>query len=252
MKLKNILLASAFLSTAALAQSPDDVSFPDINNAWLKNGTFVDVANLRAMGHGMSPNQVRELISYPHFQEGFGLSNWNYIFNFRTGKGEEFVTCQYQVQFKDSKSNAMYWKDNQCEKYLNQTPITVTKNHPITLNSDGLFAFGRSDFGDLQPTGRDNLQKLANQIKSSNDKINSIEVIGYTDRLGSAARNNQLSLARANTVKQYLVDQGISANLIRTQGAGSSKAVVDCNGIQNAALIRCLMPNRRIEVKVND
>lgn len=251
MKLKNILLAAAFLSTAALAQNADEVRFPDMKSAWLKDGTFVNVANLRHMGRGMSADQVRELISYPHFSEGFTLSNWNYIFNFRTGRGDEFVTCQYQVQFKDGKSSAMYWKDNQCEAYLKEKAVVVNQTHPITLNSDGLFAFGRSGLNDLQPTGRENLQNLVNQMKTGYSKIRSVEVIGYTDRFGSVASNMQLSLARANSVKSYLVAQGISANLIRTQGAGSSKSVVNCPGSKSAAVIGCLMPNRRIEVSIN-
>ena len=46
---------------------------------------------LRRIAPGMTKNQVRELISYPHFSEGlFGPREWNYIFNFRTGKGAEF------------------------------------------------------------------------------------------------------------------------------------------------------------------
>jgi OmpA-OmpF porin, OOP family len=95
-----------------------DVSFPDADGAWLKGGTFIDVEQLRRIGRGMTKNQVRELISYPHFGEGlFGPREWDYLFNFRTGKGDEFVTCHYKLVFKDGLSDAMYWKDPACADY---------------------------------------------------------------------------------------------------------------------------------------
>ena len=66
-------------STAVFAQSnPQEVTFPELERAWLKGGTFINVEQLKRIGRGMTANQVRELISYPHFNEGFALSNWNY------------------------------------------------------------------------------------------------------------------------------------------------------------------------------
>ena len=255
MKLLQKLMLAALLSlgvSAAYAGTDmdnQDVEFPEMDRAWLESGTFVDVENLRRMGHGMTPNQVRELISYPHFSEGMALSNWNYIFNFRTGAGEEFVTCQYQVQFEDRKSSKMYWKDNQCEQFLGAKPTNVT--HPITLSADGLFAFGRSGFNDLQATGRQRLAELAGQLKTGFSTVRGVEIIGHTDRVGSDASNMQLSIARANTVKQYLVSQGIDGRVIRTSGMGEAQPVVFCAGAATPAVVACLMPNRRIEVSVN-
>jgi outer membrane protein assembly factor BamE (lipoprotein component of BamABCDE complex) len=39
------------------------VDFPDMDQAWLKGGTFVDIEQLRRIAPGMTKNQVRELIS---------------------------------------------------------------------------------------------------------------------------------------------------------------------------------------------
>ncbi len=98
-----------------------EVCFPDQDKAWLKNGTYVNVENLRRMNVGMNENQVRELISYPHFSEGFlRPSVWNYVFNFRTGAGREYMTCQYQVQYKDGLTANLFWNKPGCADVLTQ------------------------------------------------------------------------------------------------------------------------------------
>ena len=106
----------------------EDIVFPEAGSAWLKNGAFVDVEQLRRMGRGMTKNQVRELISYPHFNEGlFGPKEWDYLFNFRTGKGDEFTTCQYKVVFKDGLSDAMYWKQPACAAFVQAKLADVSR-----------------------------------------------------------------------------------------------------------------------------
>ena len=106
-------------------------------------------------------------------------------------------------------------------------------------------------FKDLQQTGRENLFNLAGQIKSGYKTIRSISITGYTDRIGSISSNQVLSLARANTVKQYLISQGVDGSLIQALGAGSNNPVVNCPGLKSPSVVACLMPNRRIEVSVN-
>ncbi len=69
-----------------------------------------------------------------------------------------------------------------------------------------------------------------------------VKVNGHTDNTGSDAINNALSLKRAESVKAYLVKQGIAADRITTQGFGSSKPIA-CNDNAEAR-----SKNRRVEV----
>ena len=240
------------------------VNFPDMDKAWLKGGTFVDIEQLRRIHTGMTKNQVRELISYPHFSEGlFGPREWNYIFNFRTGKGQEYVTCQYMVHFdQDVRSQDFHWKGPNCEALLNPpaavaaAPIAaVPVAAPVaprkfTLGADGLFRFDGGHAPDLLPEGRRKIERLAADIRQHGVKA-SITVIGHTDRLGSEAYNNTLSLERANTVRELLVQQGIAASAIRAVGAGEQQPVVQCQGnTATPQLVSCLQPNRRVEIEV--
>lgn len=262
--LKCIVALSTVLSFSALAQvtavsdkninnvSEANLTWPSPNDAWLKNGTFVDVEQLRRVGAKLNKDQVRELISYPQFSEGFfHPRTWNYLFNFRTGKDSDYVTCQYQVHFdKNEQVDGTFWRDRQCEAYLKEVKVAMTQKHPLVLSADGMFAFGKSGFSDLQESGRVNLRQLAGQIKAGYKTLRSIEIVGYTDRFGSEESNLQLSINRAATAKQYLMSQGIDGNLIRTKGAGASNPVVTCEGSKSPKVIDCLLPNRRLEINV--
>jgi len=240
---------------------PKDDEFPAPSSATWPQGTFPSVEALRAMRTGMGKDQVRELLSWPHFSEGMaGVREWNYIFHFRTGAGPEYVTCQYMVRFnKDVLANGMYWKGPNCAALLNPataTPVAKPAVLPaqaarkITLGADGLFRFDGGSLADLLPEGRRKLDALAGDIKSSVKSVEAIKVTGHTDRLGSNAYNHALSLARANTVRDYLVQAGVAAQNVQVQGKGESEPKVQCAQTARAALIDCLAPNRRVEIEV--
>jgi len=116
-----------------------------------------------------------------------------------------------------------------------------------TLGADGLFRFDGSSLADLMPEGRRKLDVLAADIKATD----AVKVIGHTDRLGSQAYNNALSLARANTVRSYLAQAGVPAQRIQVEGRGESEPKVQCAQARRADLIACLAPNRRVEIEVS-
>ena len=77
-----------------------------------------------------------------------------------------------------------------------------------------------------------------------------ITITGYTDRIGASAYNHKLSLRRADAVKEYLVTKGISADRLQVKGMGEENPVVTCDGVKKRAeLIKCLEPNRRVEIE---
>lgn len=69
-----------------------------------------------------------------------------------------------------------------------------------------------------------------------------LTVVGHTDRVGNAQSNDALSLKRAQTVGQQLIDLGISASSLDTAGRGEREPLVATeDGVANAA-------NRRVEI----
>jgi len=55
-----------------------------------------------------------------------------------------------------------------------------------------------------------------------------LDIVGHTDSLGPAAYNERLSARRAASTKQWLVENGISADRITTFGYGEKRPINDC------------------------
>ena len=113
-----------------------------------------------------------------------------------------------------------------------------------TLSATELFAFDRSELSMPQPK----LDEIAAAL-NGNSQLNNIIITGYTDRLGSDQYNMKLSQRRADAVKAYLTNKGIASARLTTVAKGESNPVVNCTNKNRAALIKCLEPNRRVEVE---
>ncbi|WP_318646646.1 OmpA family protein [Variovorax sp. 38R] len=241
--------------------APKPEEFPDLGSAKWKQGAFPGTDKFQRVRPGMGKDQLRELLGWPHFSEGlWGVREWNYIFHFYTGKGSEHITCQYMVRFNGNElMTGGWWKNPDCALLAQPpmaTPIPVsTKLAPpqkVTLNADGLFRFDGASLTDLLPAGRTRLEHLGDELRNNFRSLHYIVVTGHTDRLGGDAYNEALSLERANTVRDLLVQQGLDRKLIRTAGIGKRQPVVsDCEGTQRTpALLQCLQPNRRVELDI--
>lgn len=269
-----VALTSTLLVACASNSTNEDVTFPKLSSTYLATGAFIEPAAFERIQPGLDRDQVRLILGDPHFNEGLiPKNNWNYAFNFKTGQGNEYITCQYQVQFAkvDTKPQpishadtvatrkslmvAEYWQDPACEALVRGT---VAEEKPqaqietLELGADALFAFAGSARKDLNPAGVRSLDNLIAKINTDYVDVEQIHIIGHTDRIGSAASNYTLSLARANTVAQYLIDNGLARNVITTEGRGLTQPVVDCGAStqQTPELIACLQPNRRVVLEI--
>ncbi|GKX58100.1 OmpA family protein [Leminorella grimontii] len=218
--------------------------FPEPNSAVRAEGSFVNQDNLKQMRPGLSKAQVYELIGTPHFKEGvFRVKEWDYIFHF-TQPDNSVLTCQYKVIFDSNMTaQSFYFKPEDCLARLRMPVKTVYKE----LSAESLFAFGSAS---LSPQGVEQVNRLAEDLKGEVKKGKRVTVTGYTDRIGQPVKNQQLSLARAESVKSLLIARGISASQIETRGLGDVMPKVTCPGQKSPAVIACLAPNRRMTIDV--
>ena len=93
-------------------------------------------------------------------------------------------------------------------------PVVVEKEFP-TLPSVH-FEFD-SDVLDTNEYATE-LNTIVSTLKEFSDV--EVEIIGYTDHKGDKAYNDDLSVRRAESVKSYLINQGISASRLTTTGEG--------------------------------
>jgi outer membrane protein OmpA-like peptidoglycan-associated protein len=73
-----------------------------------------------------------------------------------------------------------------------------------------------------------------------------IDINGHTDNTGSDELNQKLSESRANSVKQYLLENGIGENRITATGYGESKPIADNKTAAGRAM------NRRVEINLRN
>lgn len=99
-----------------------------------------------------------------------------------------------------------------------------------------LFHFDRSD---LMPSALPVLDSLAQVLKNYPDM--QVEILAYTDSIGSDKYNLELSEKRARAVMQYLVGEGIDPKRLRAIGKGESEAIGN-NGTEKGRAL-----NRRVE-----
>jgi len=119
----------------------------------------------------------------------------------------------------------------------------------FVLDADALFAFGKSDLDSILLAGKQRLDEAIARIRA-HGKVGEIRVTGYTDRIGSAEVNDRLSLARADTVRDYLVAHGLDARNIHTSGAGSQQSTTTCPEGESRKVIACLQPDRRVTIEI--
>ena len=128
--------------------------------------------------------------------------------------------------------------------------LSGTVQTKIALSADALFRFGGAARADLLSEGLIRIDDLIARLKRGGS-IDRILITGHTDRLGDSNFNLRLSEQRALTLRQLLIERGFSAELVQAAGAGESEPLVTCSGDRaDPALIDCLQPNRRVEVRV--
>jgi OOP family OmpA-OmpF porin len=132
-----------------------------------------------------------------------------------------------------------------------QPPVAAPTPEPAdegleryTLSARELFEFDRAVLRLPQPK----LDEIGT-ILVRNPQINHVTISGYTDRIGTDSYNLKLSQRRADAVKTYLVGKGVSAIRLTAIGKGKANPVVECHDTSRPALIKCLEPNRRVEVE---
>ena len=109
----------------------------------------------------------------------------------------------------------------------------------VVLTDAILFAVGSSTLGTTDQDLIDVLVAVALSEENS-----TMTIVGHTDSTGSPVANLELSLERANTLRDVLVDAGVPIESLRTEGAGDTDPIGDNATAEGRSL------NRRIEFEL--
>jgi outer membrane protein OmpA-like peptidoglycan-associated protein len=102
------------------------------------------------------------------------------------------------------------------------------------------FATGTAN---LNASARESLARFSGIVASYPEL--SLMIEGHTDNVGSDLTNNELSLRRAVSVRDYLIGLGVSARSIDVEGHGSRQPIADNTTFDGRAR------NRRVEIVIS-
>jgi outer membrane protein OmpA-like peptidoglycan-associated protein len=126
------------------------------------------------------------------------------------------------------------------QRQLDDLETEATDRGSVLTLGDVLFASGTAE---LNAGGVTRLGTVAEFMIEYRERVAAID--GYTDSVGTNTYNQGLSQRRAETVKAYLVQQGVAAHRLTVAGRGESAPLGD-----NASAMG-RQQNRRVEVVIN-
>lgn len=148
------------------------------------------------------------------------------MYRYDFGKNHQALTSVEEVEVVD-------------EERLAQLKLEKRKliQHEISLASTAFFDL---DSAVIREDAKQELIKLVNALKDK-QLVSDINVVGHTCDIGTDAYNQSLSERRANSAKSFLVENGLSSDLIKPSGMGEKYPKYDNNGPEKAK-------NRRVEI----
>ena len=125
------------------------------------------------------------------------------------------------------------------EPIVHSQVVSTASSTPDSIHTDIYFEVGRKGLTD------DAKAILATQADlAKNDPDLGILVQGYTDQQGSVSYNHKLGLMRAEKVKEFLVGQGVSEQVIKVVSLGKEGALcLDSSDV-------CRNMNRRVHLEI--
>ncbi|MCF2640337.1 OmpA family protein [Fusobacterium varium] len=122
---------------------------------------------------------------------------------------------------------------------FNEEGVTIRKEgNNLVLSMPELVLFDFNKY-EVKNKVKGSLNTLAKALEENPDIR--IKIDGYTDFIGSEGYNLELSVKRAKSIKNYLVDRGVKTSNISIEGYGKQ------NPIANNATAAGRAKNRRVE-----
>ena len=158
-----------------------------------------------------------------------------------SGQGQSYVTKTPTETLSSAQvTNVLKTSTTQpVEPIMPSQTIPATSAKSDSIHTDIYFEVGRKGLTD------DAKAILATQADlAKNDPDLGILVQGYTDQQGSVSYNHKLGLMRAEKVKEFLVGQGVSDQVIKVVSLGKEGALC----LDNSDVCRNM--NRRVHLEI--
>lgn len=132
-------------------------------------------------------------------------------------------------------------RERELQRQLEELDAKKTDRGMVVTLGDVLFATNESD---LRGGALNNLSRLADFLVEYPDR--NVVIEGHTDSVGSADYNLGLSQRRANSVRAYLMSQGVPSNRLAANGMGMGFPVAGNDSASGR------QQNRRVEIIISN
>jgi len=132
-------------------------------------------------------------------------------------------------------------------------PLQVTAKRPgppparVVLTDSAIVIMDKVQFkkgsAELLPESNGLLNEVARVLKE-NEQLELVQIEGHTSSEGGIEVNRKLSQARAESVRKYIVGQGIAAKRLTAKGFGPDRPIAD-NATEEG-----MEKNRRVEFNI--
>jgi outer membrane protein OmpA-like peptidoglycan-associated protein len=151
------------------------------------------------------------------------------------------AAAQGQVADAEARTREAQARAAALEAMMTELQAKQTERGMIITIGDVLFATGQAT---LTPAGMSNLRKLADALAQNPERTVLVE--GFTDSVGGAAYNQNLSEKRAASVRNALMGMGVDERRIAMKGYGEAYPVAPNDTAGNKQL------NRRVEIVLSN
>lgn len=218
--MKNTLLTIASLCSFLFAQAQDEI------------------IALGKVSDSRTGKGIKASIRYSSIPTG-GISG---RFNDSTFQFAIFGTAKYQItaEAKDYNPRTVIVdpKDIDAQKRILRDISLTPSGQTMTL-SNLIFPQGKAT---VDPKSYAELDEVGQMMKENGKMV--IQLEGHTDNQGSSKANMELSEARVEAVKKYLVSKGIAKDRIKTKAFGGTQP------LKNEMTPEARKMNRRVEMRI--
>jgi outer membrane protein OmpA-like peptidoglycan-associated protein len=226
-------------TAASLARAASDVE----TSQALKAEAEQDAARARLSAESATQVATRALVSVDSANQA-SARTISYADSVRTAAGaaqQEVAAAQQETSVaREERDDARAQLASSISAILN----TKREARGLVVNlPDVLFTSGKAV---LQLGARENLSKLSGILLAYPGPY-TLAIGGHTDSTGSDAANDKLSQARAESVRNFLAEEGIAtSHLTSATGYGSREPVAENATVDGRA------KNRRVEIVIDD
>jgi len=148
---------------------------------------------------------------------------------------------ELELQMRSSEAEEARREAEELRRQMEEMQAEQTDRGMVLTLGDVLFDLNRAE---LKAAGENTVGRLAEFMKEYENRR--VRVEGYTDSTGEASYNQGLSERRAESVRDELIDMGISQNRVETKGFGEQYPVASNDTSAGR------QQNRRVEIVISD